>query len=83
MSGTTTKTVDLNFGYSADIATEVSGEGNGKTTLVTSNFGSSLGRKVKVEHLGDSLTIETVGEWESTSMAHLFRALADALQSDS
>ena len=80
--GTTTENIDLGHGFSADITKEFLGEGNGRTTFVTTNLGG-LGRKMRVERTDDSLVIETDGEWEAASMANLLRALADALDDHS
>jgi hypothetical protein len=78
MPGTTTSELDLGFGQSAHITTEVEGEGNSLVTQVTTNVGG-LGRKMRVELVNDNLVIRTEGEWESASMATLLRGLADSL----
>lgn len=75
----TTKRVDLGHGLSADITTEVSGDGNGRATFVTTNLGA-LGRKMRIERIDDSVVIDAEGEWESASMAKLLHALGDAMQ---
>lgn len=82
MPGTTTRHVDLGHGFSAEITTEVSGEGNGQTTFVTTNLGA-LGRKMRLERTDDSIVIETDGEWEAASMANLLRALVEAMRAHS
>jgi hypothetical protein len=73
-----TITLDLGYGQAAEVTCQVSGVGNGRRTVVTTDL-ERLSRKMRIERQGSSLVIETEGEWEADSMATLLRGLADAL----
>lgn len=78
MSDARTITPDLGYGQATEVTCQVSGEGNGRQTVVTTDL-ERLSRKMRIERQGSSLVIETEGEWEADSMARLLRGLADAL----
>lgn len=80
MPGVKVSELDLGFGYSANIRTEASGEGNSLHTRVTTVVSGPSTRKMRVDWSDRSIKIETEGVWEGAAMATLLRGLADALE---